>query len=75
MFQLAPHTGLVETLGLTPKSRYLLKTVGPTILLQYFYVWFMWPKYMWLDNRYMRNEFCCGVAISPFCQNKENRFN
>ena len=26
MFQLASHTGLVETLGLPPNSRYMLKT-------------------------------------------------
>ena len=48
MVQLTPHTGLVETLGLTPKKSIHVTNL---LLLQYLYGWFMWSKYMWLDMR------------------------
>ena len=57
MFQLAPHTGLVETLVFTPKKSIPVKKL---LLLQYFYGWFMWPKYMWLD---MCDAFCCRFSV------------
>ena len=57
MFQLAPHTGLVETLGLTPKKSIPVKNL---LSLKYFYGWFMWPKYTWLD---MRDAFCCQFSV------------
>ena len=56
MFQLAPHTGLVETLGLTPKKSIPVENL---LLLQYFYEWFMWPKYMWLDMC----DACCRFSV------------
>ena len=57
MFQLAPNTGLVETVGLPPKSRYYVENL---LLIQYFYDWFMCPKYMWLD---MPDAFCCRLSL------------
>ena len=57
MFQLAPHTGLVETVGQPPtKSIY----VENLLLIQYFYDWFMCPKYMWLD---MLDASCCRLSL------------
>ena len=57
MFQLAPHTGLVETVGLPPhKSIY----VENLLLIKYLYDWFMCPKDMWLD---MPDAFCCRLSL------------
>ena len=70
MFQLAPHTGLVETVGQPPKKSIYFEKL---LLIQYFYYWFMCPKYMWLD---MPDAFCCRFKpISRIFQNKQNRFN
>ena len=49
--------GLVETVGLPPKK---LIYVENLLLIQYFYDWFMCPKYMWLD---MPNAFCCRLSL------------
>ena len=57
MFQLTPHTGLIETLGLTPIKSIPVKNL---LLLQYLYGWFTWPKYMWLD---VRDAVCCRFSV------------
>ena len=51
--------GLVETVGLPPKKSIYVENL---LLIQYFYDWFMCPKYMWLD---MPNAFCCRLSL--FC--------
>ena len=57
MCQLAPHTGLVETLGQPPKKSIYFEKL---LLIQYFYDWFMCPKYMWLD---MPDALCCRLSL------------
>ena len=57
MFQLAPHTGLVETVGI-PKKKSIY--VEKLLLIQYLYDWFMCPKYMWLD---MPHAFRCRLSL------------
>ena len=57
MFQLAPHTGLVETVRLPPKKSIYFENL---LLIQYLYDWFMCPKYMWLD---MPDAFCCSLSL------------
>ena len=49
--------GLVETVGLPPKKSIYVENL---LLIQYFYDWFMCPKYMWLD---MPNAFCCRLSL------------
>ena len=57
MYQLAPHTGLVETVGLPQKKSIYVENL---LLIQYFYDWFMCPKYMWLD---MPDAFWCRFCL------------
>ena len=57
MFQLAPHKGLVETVGQPPKKFIYIENL---LLIQYFFDWFLCPKYMWLD---MPDAFCCWLSL------------
>ena len=57
MLQLTQHTGQVETLGLTPKRLYLLKTDHCNNNI----VWMVCvAKYMLVD---MRDTFCCRFSL------------
>ena len=57
MFQLTPHTGLVETVGLPKKKSIYVENL---LLIQYVYDWVMCPKYMWID---MPDAFGCRLSI------------